>query len=77
MKQITISELKKNPWNEVEKELPLEILVEGAPVAIIASKNDFLYLGNLHIRVRNMLLAQAKRATQAEPSGRVTAEATA
>ncbi len=74
MKQITVSELRKNPWSEVSKELPLEILLEGAPVAVIASTDQFLYTGNLHIRVKNMIKAMVSRATQAEPKGRVSHE---
>lgn len=77
MKQITISELRRNPWSEIQKELPLELLVDNEVAAVIASTNDFMYIGNLHIRVKNMIKALVARATQAEPKGRVSHETAA
>ena len=49
-------------WANVASILPLTITHNGEPVAFIGSKEDFMYVGDLHIRVRNSLRALEAKA---------------
>ena len=67
MKQISITEFKRLTKVQMLEEMPLELLAEGFPFAIVASLDGVIVIEDLHPRVQNQLKAQEKRARVGMP----------
>ncbi len=68
MKQINWKALINMGAFKIKKLLPLEVTVDGEPSYIVCNVADVIVVSDLHIRVRNMLKAQEKRARMGMPA---------
>ena len=61
MYTMTFSRLKQL-GEKVKSYLPATVTIDGVPLFVISAESDVIIVSDLHIRVRNMLKAQEKRA---------------
>ncbi len=70
MNTMSLGEFKRLRVESIEAVLPLGITVEGAPAWVITRQEDVIVVKDLHIRVRNMLRMQEKKARMGMDAGK-------
>lgn len=58
MNVLTLSEFKKRNATEVKELAPIKILSDGEPMGFFGSFEDFIYIGDMHPRVKIQLRAR-------------------
>ena len=62
MNEMNWGEVVRLGAGRIKDYLPLTVLVESVPTFVLNNNEDVIVVSDLHIRVRNMLRAQEKRA---------------
>ena len=68
MNRISWGNLKKSSIEALADYLPLLVTFEGQDAFVLGSKDEVIILSDLHPRVRNMLLAQERKARVGMPA---------
>lgn len=68
MKQINIGAFQRLSRANLEELGAFEILCDGQTVGYFATKKDFIYVGDMHIRVRNSFRAIEKKVRMGMPA---------
>ena len=64
---IPFGEFRKLTVDEIKKSAPFVVTAQGEPFGFFATAADFIFVGDLHPRVRNNLRAQENLARMGMP----------
>jgi len=67
MNVLTLSEFRKEKTDKVLELAPIKIISDGQPIGFFGKLEDFMYIGDLHPRVKIQLRAKEELARQGMP----------